>query len=89
MLTFGSRDITANPGIFPRARFYYDVTRGCMMRKKYIWLILIVTVIVIILVGGKLYMNKTNEEALIRDRKIENKIAKEFAKGYLTPEKRK
>ncbi|MBC2259018.1 hypothetical protein HCB51_12215 [Listeria booriae] len=57
-----------------------------MMQKKYIWLISIAAVIVIILIGGKIYMNSL-DKSTTEDKKIENKIAKEFARTYLTPEK--
>ncbi|MBC6167469.1 hypothetical protein HCA15_12510 [Listeria booriae] len=57
-----------------------------MMQKKYIWLISIAAVIVIILIGDKIYMNSL-DKSTTEDKKIENKIAKEFARTYLTPEK--
>ncbi|MBC1292666.1 hypothetical protein HCJ32_09935 [Listeria booriae] len=56
------------------------------MQKKYIWLISIAAVIVIILIGDKIYMNSL-DKSTTEDKKIENKIAKEFARTYLTPEK--
>ncbi|MBC2177772.1 hypothetical protein HCB27_14340 [Listeria booriae] len=57
------------------------------MRKKYIWLILMVAVIAVILIGGKMYMDKV-DKSLMEDKKVENRIAKEFASTFLTPEKK-
>ncbi|WP_185536532.1 hypothetical protein [Listeria booriae] len=55
-----------------------------MMQKKYIWLISIVAVIVIILIGGKIYMNSLDKKEVEHEKKAQQIVkAEEYMALYL------
>ncbi|TXL57867.1 hypothetical protein FHP05_14770 [Cerasibacillus terrae] len=64
----------------------YKRERISDMRKKRLYVIIgFLLVVTIIGVGGKMYMDKQNRNDINIDKKVEQKIAKEFATNYIAP----